>query len=187
MMTIIEKTDAMLCLNRQRQIEYFVLEDPFRFELPLTKPVFITSPLKSELMNLRKKILIADNAHGIAALHNILGETVELIEATTFTEAVDALRNPVDGVICGVHFDESRMFNLLAHTRADERTRAIPFLVFRDQQSELDATFFRSLEISVSSFGSAAFVDLFSLKDKFGVRNADAQLRDKIFALISSE
>jgi CheY-like chemotaxis protein len=134
-------------------------------------------------MDIKRRILAADNPEGIAALQNILGDSVDITTATSFLQSVKALDEPLDMIVCGVHFDESRMFDLLIHARTDPRTHNMPFIVFRDQPSELNPTFFKSLEISVSSFG-AAFVDLFTLKTSYDVADADKQFRKLIFELI---
>jgi CheY-like chemotaxis protein len=132
----------------------------------------------------RKRILGADAEQGIRTLRAVLGESAELIPADSLNQAVRVLENPVDLIICGIQFDESRMFDLLTHARQEPRVQDIPFLVFRDLESELDPMFFKSLQISVTALGATGFVDLFALKQEYGIREADAKFRRIILDLL---
>jgi hypothetical protein len=133
---------------------------------------------------LKRKILIADRPQGIETLHNVLGDSVELIAASSIDAAIRALAKPIDLVICGLHFDDSRMFDLLIYAHGNSHTCRIPFLIFRDLELELDRIIFKSLEISAKSLGAAGFVDLFTLKKETGISSADEKFRQIIFSLI---
>jgi CheY-like chemotaxis protein len=136
-------------------------------------------------MSVTKRALAADRPEGIDTLQNILKTGVDLLSATTLEAAVQGLQQPVDLIVCGVHFDDSRMFDLLIHVRADRRTRDTPFLIFRDLESELDTVFFKSMEIASKALGAAGFIDLHTLKRKHGVADADRQFRELIFTLMA--
>jgi CheY-like chemotaxis protein len=133
-------------------------------------------------METKKRVLAADRLEGIQTLHNVLGNSVEIVAATSLKEATRLMHETqVDMIICGIHFDESRMFELSTLAHGSSRTKPIPFLMFRDLESRLEPTFFKSLEISAKVIGAVGFVDLFSLKQQFGVPMADQQFREIIF------
>jgi hypothetical protein len=61
-------------------------------------------------------------------------------------------------VLCGVYFDESRMYDLLEHVRA---TRPyLPFVCCRLLDIEMPPIALKALQISVMARGASAFVDL---------------------------
>ncbi|TAL84015.1 MAG: hypothetical protein EPN74_12775 [Rhodanobacter sp.] len=128
----------------------------------------------------KKRVVAADTLQGIETLQHVLGDMVDLITATSFAKAIRTFDEPIDMIICGIHFDDSRMFDLLAYTRNQTHLREIPFYIFRDLDSALEPTFFRSLEISAGVLGATGFIDLFALKQRFGVSNADEQFRKRI-------
>lgn len=126
-------------------------------------------------------ILVADVPAGIASLRKIMGEMAALKSACKIADALGLLSPDFDLVVCGVHFDESRMFDFLMAAKSDPGTRHVPFICFRDLDSALHPTMLRSLEISCRALG-AEFVDLFELKRKYGVDEADERFRELILS-----
>ncbi|MFN3651295.1 MAG: hypothetical protein ACK47B_17105 [Armatimonadota bacterium] len=123
-------------------------------------------------------VLVADVDEGFRTLENVFGETAELITVSTVSDALESLLgHQVDLVVCGIHFDDSRMFDLLRTIQADQRLRGTPCLCFRDLNSQLAAALLESLEISCRALGAEGFVDLYELKRKYGVAGADERFR----------
>ena len=131
-----------------------------------------------------KQILVADVAGGVETLRHVVGPAAEIVGAATLDEALAALRDGVDLVICGIHFDQSRMFDLLRLAKADRATRDTPFVCFRHLDSELPQQVFESLQIACVALGAIGFVDLFELRSRYGVHEADTRLRATVFAHI---
>ncbi len=73
-------------------------------------------------------------------------------------------------ILCGVHFDDSRMFDLPRTARSD--FAAIPFVCCRIQ----------AIDIAAKSLGAAAFVDMPGLSREFGNDGAEAQFRSSVLA-----
>jgi CheY-like chemotaxis protein len=139
-------------------------------------------------MGRQYKVLAADMPQGIQTLRNILGDSVELVTAASLPMAEAILADQqVNAIICGIHFDDSRMFDLLAFAKAHPSTKAIPFLIFRDIESKLDRTFARSIQISAEIQGAVGFIDLYHLKEKHGTEFADIHLRKIIFAMLEND
>lgn len=124
-----------------------------------------------------RRILAADVPQGIQTLRNVLTAEAEIVVASTMEEAMSLLKGGADLIVCGIHFDESRMFDLLRVAKADPATRPIPFLCFRDMESELAQPVLESLQIACNALGAVAFVDLFQLRSVYGVREAHERFR----------
>jgi PleD family two-component response regulator len=131
------------------------------------------------------KIIAADRPTGVETLQKLLRDIAVVVPVTTMEAAVDVLASPFDLVICGVHFDDSRMFDLLTFVRQKDQSLVRSFLIFRDLESELDPTFFRSLEIAAEVSGAAGFVDLYSLKMAEGLDKADEHFRTIVSDLVA--
>jgi PleD family two-component response regulator len=130
-----------------------------------------------------KKILIADGPD----IERRLGALLKPHESRfvhTLGEAKRAL--PSDHyalIIIGVHFDESRMFDLLRHVRADERYRATPVVCVVSQPFDTPISV-EGLEIATRALAADAFVDF----AKYAGREAgDAAIRGVVERLLGDE
>jgi hypothetical protein len=132
------------------------------------------------------KIIAADRRAGVETLQKLLEDLATVVSVTSLDQALRAIAAPFDLVICGVHFDDSRTFDLLVSLREAKPGMVKSFLIFRDLESELDPTFFRSLEIAAQVSGAAGFVDLYSLRQAKGVAAADEHFRELVRGLVAS-
>lgn len=69
-------------------------------------------------------------------------------------------------ILCGAHFADSRMFDLLRVVKAEPRSREKPVLCYGDLPSQLSMTNFEALEISWKTLGAVGFVDFHALRKK---------------------
>lgn len=117
-----------------------------------------------------KKILVADGPDLARRVNAILGShEVDLVH--TLAEAKRALaRDDYDLIIIGVHFDESRMFDLLRQVRADARYRAKPVVCIASQRFDAPISV-EGLEIATRALAADAFVD-FAKHDDHDAGNA---------------
>src|SRR3954463_16131380 len=105
-----------------------------------------------------KKILVADGRDVPRRLAPIL-EPHEPTFVHTLADAKRALaRDGYDLIIIGVHFDESRMFDLLRQVRADERYQATPVVCVASQPFDTPISV-EGLEIATRALAADAFVD----------------------------
>lgn len=132
----------------------------------------------------KPRILVADLSAGVATIRSVLDSAADFVHAATIREAAQLLGNGVEIILCGIHFDESRMFDLLRMVKADVQHCRTPFLCFRDLESDLAPALFESLEISCRALGAERFVDLYTLKKKFGVNKADEEFRRIILSYL---
>jgi PleD family two-component response regulator len=112
---------------------------------------------------MKKSILVADHSDArISAMLN--GHDLSFVR--TLDEAKSTLtgRN-FDLIVIGVHFDESRMFDLLRHVRWQERHRATPVVCVLSAEFARHAIANEGLEIAVKALGGTAYLDLKGVGD----------------------
>jgi hypothetical protein len=103
-----------------------------------------------------KRILVADG--GERRIADILAGH-DVVPALTLGQAQNALaRERFDLVVVAVHFDESRMFDLLRHLQAS--SHAGPVVCVRSHQFVSPAISIEGLEIAAKALGATLFVDL---------------------------
>jgi CheY-like chemotaxis protein len=103
-----------------------------------------------------KRILAADG--GEKRIADILAGH-DVIPARTLAEAQRALAGEkFDMIIVAVHFDESRMFDLLRHLQASGRSE--PVVCVRSHQFVSPAITIEGLEIAAKALGATLFLDL---------------------------
>jgi CheY-like chemotaxis protein len=108
-----------------------------------------------------KRILVADRADGDRRLSEILAGH-EVTFARTMGEAQRLLeQRDFDLVMVGVHFDDSRMFDLLRHVRsAGSRHAERPLVCLRSQRFSAAAISMEGLEIAARALGCHLLLDL---------------------------
>ena len=130
----------------------------------------------------RQKVLAAVPPPALVTLEKALGRDVELTPAHQLDEALRLLRSDrgISLILCGVHFDESRMFDLLRAARAE--LPSLPFVCCRIFSVELPHVTLQAIEIASRSLGAAAFIDLPALAREHGDDGAERQLRSSVLA-----
>jgi DNA-binding response OmpR family regulator len=124
-----------------------------------------------------KRILIADRLESDRRLAAILAGN-ELVFVRTLGEAQRMLRERrFDLVLVGVHFDESRMFDLMR-----EVTDGTQVVCVRSQQFQSHAITLEGLEIAAKALGCALFLDLTWYADD---ETGNGAVRKLIDALLS--
>ena len=133
------------------------------------------------MRRVNKKILAADVPELDARLVNLLPGD-ELYFVRTVDEAIRALeRDDFDLLVISVHFDDSRMFDLLRQVRIEGRNKGIPVVCVREPGLGFTAVSTNTLEVTCRALDANAFVDLASLKDE---EERNAALRGAIEDLI---
>jgi DNA-binding response OmpR family regulator len=109
---------------------------------------------------LTRRVLVADTPEGDRRIAAILaGYELE------FVRTLDAARRALqdDGfalVLIGVHFDDSRMFDLLRYMRANPEKPGRCVVCMRSQRFASTAITIEGLEIAAKTLGCALFLDL---------------------------
>jgi CheY-like chemotaxis protein len=93
----------------------------------------------------KKRILVADIPEGRERVKQALKDQPhELVLTDSLREAKELLKHggahAFDLIICGMHFDDSRMFDLLQFVRRYDTLEELPFVVIRERHAHLQAT-----------------------------------------------
>jgi CheY-like chemotaxis protein len=98
-------------------------------------------------------------------------------------EADRLLAQRFDVIVCGTHFAESKMFELLRHAKASQASHATPILCIRVLDGELDSTAFDGISLAATALGAAGFVDLNRWRREYGFDAAREKLRELVSSL----
>ena len=124
-----------------------------------------------------KIILVADRPESDRRLAAILAG-YELVLVRTLAEARRALRGAsFDLVLVGVHFDESRMFDLMR-----ELAEGTKIVCVRSQHFQSHAISLEGLEIAAKALGCALFLDLTWYADDATGNGAVRKLLDALLS-----
>ena len=106
-----------------------------------------------------KKILIADAADQRRLGAILAGHDLRMVH--TMAEAQRAIeRERFDLIVASVHFDESRMFDLLRYLQASGGHAGRPVVCLRGQHFVSPAITIEGLEIAAKTLGATLFLDL---------------------------
>lgn len=137
-------------------------------------------------MSTAPRILVADSPEAIAVFRAALATSFELEPVTTFGQAQAALARPPALVVCGCHFDEGRMYDLLRLMKATPGLDHLPFMAVRCMQGELEDTLYESVKIAVRALGGNAFVDLLRWQRRWGAPEASHRITRLVQALVEA-
>ncbi|HZS65822.1 MAG TPA: hypothetical protein VFA72_01840 [Burkholderiales bacterium] len=108
-----------------------------------------------------KKVLVADVPEVQARVAAVLAQE-RLVFVHSLAAALSALAgDDFDLVLIGLHFDESRMFDLVRAVREGRRNRAVPIICSRMRPFAFPISM-QVIEVTVKALGAHAFADLAS-------------------------
>jgi hypothetical protein len=137
-------------------------------------------------MSTAPRVLVADTPESAEAFRDLLTSSFDLVRATTFEAARDALDPPPALVVCGCHFDEGRMYDVLRLIKATPGLGSLPFLAVRCLEGELDDPLYESVKIAVRALGGNAFVDVPRWQRRWGHAEAAHRLTQLVQTLASA-
>lgn len=121
-------------------------------------------------------ILVADTDEAFALVRDSLQGGAVLHHAPTLEHAKRLLSPATPLVVCGCHFDEGRMYDLLRYMKGRPLFASTPFLVVRTVAGQLDDALYESVEIATRALGGDGFVDLYQWTLRHGKTEADHRL-----------
>ena len=131
-------------------------------------------------MTKKPQILVACPPAAFLTLERTLNPYADLI----FVNALSAARSVVRShphlamVICGVHFDESRMFDLLDLVRRE--ASHIPFVCVRVLEYEARHLSLEAVRAATLSLGAVQFINFPNADDKVGRATAEKELENVV-------
>ena len=134
-------------------------------------------------MAARCRLLVAVTTMGYVHARRALVDAFDLVPVFSLAQARIALKEGgIDAVLASIHFDDSRMFELLADVNAlDDRP---PFICCILLGSTLSEPSLQSLVHAAQVQGCAGFLDFNRLHRKVGVAEADKQFRMELLRLL---
>ena len=128
----------------------------------------------------KPKVLAACPPPSFKAVSRVIGSDVELLSTNSLSPARRLLRTTPDlaMVICGVHFDESRMYDLLEFARRD--FPHLPFFVVRVLDWQGRRISMAALSAAAQAAGAVEVFDFAAIAKRLGERAADRALRKAI-------
>jgi hypothetical protein len=138
-------------------------------------------------MSLAPRVLVADTPESFEVFRDALTSPFTLVHATTLDAARQTLEPPPALVVCGCHFDEGRMYDLLRLLKATKGLSNVPFMAVRCVPGELlDDTLYESVKIAVRALGGNAFVDLLRWQRRWGPAEASHRLTHLVQTLTAA-
>jgi hypothetical protein len=125
------------------------------------------------------KVLAAFPSLAIPSLERIFDGHVGFLPVHSLSEAKSMLQSNADVislVACGVHFDESRMFDLLRYVR--ESFPGIPFICCRVLEMQFARISIPAIALSAASLGAVTFFDLPGRTKEVGRQAAEEEFRN---------
>jgi hypothetical protein len=114
----------------------------------------------------------------ISSLERVLDGHVGFLPVHSLFQAKAVLQSNAEGislVACGVHFDESRMFDLLRYVR--ESFPRIPVVCSRVLEMQFPQISLESIALSAASLGAVTFFDLPGRAKEVGRDAAEQEFR----------
>jgi len=134
----------------------------------------------------RCRLLVALTPMGYVHARRALQAAFDLVAAFSLQQATIALKDGgIDAILCSIHFDESRMFDLL--TAAAELAPSVPFVCCAMLDSRLSPEYRDSLIASAKSNGARGFIDYNGMQRSLGFPEADGRFRDEFLSLLGGE
>lgn len=108
---------------------------------------------------------------------DMLGRRFDLAICTSLDRAIDMLGDRIGLIICGDHFDQGRMPDLLHASKTQPTIAPIPFLGVRLFDDEPDNKRHGIVRATANMLGSDGFLDVAQWKRSVGDDYAKAKLR----------
>jgi hypothetical protein len=130
-----------------------------------------------------KRLLVADVPQLEPRVARALGAQ-RIVYVHRLPDALKALaQDDFAGVLIGMHFDDSRMFDLLRELRSASRNRDVPALCYRMRPLAFRTLSSAAIETTVMALGGRGFLDLANSQDE---EHADRALAAAAAALTES-
>lgn len=133
------------------------------------------------------RVVVADTPSSTALIRHTLPPSLDLVCVSDMKSAREALQQQApDLVICGCHFEEGRMYDLLRLMKAAPELEQVPFVAIRCVAGELEDTLYESVKIAVRALGGNVFVDYLRWQRKYGEAEAGHRLTRLVQQLLAA-
>lgn len=115
------------------------------------------------------------------------GEHTDLVCVVRLEDALAALDNGVNGVICNVHFDDGALLDLLRIVPAHKTTRDIPFIVIDASSTMTSPAITQSIKSASTAPGANDVVQISQWIAEMGVGAAVLRTRAIVLGYLGRE
>ena len=127
--------------------------------------------------------MVAETPVAIEIILPALQNHFDLLLSHTLKDALQNIGKGCDIVLCGLHFDESQMFELLFKLKENNTTKMIPFIALNTKNSVLPDSVIRLAAKAVISMGGDGFIDLPQWRKVLGDEKAFTRFRAHLHLL----
>ncbi|KIF79795.1 hypothetical protein TSA66_01435 [Noviherbaspirillum autotrophicum] len=107
----------------------------------------------------------------------IIDDDYHAVYCHTYEQAQACLDEDIYAVVCGIHFDNGKVFDYLRHVRTHPAGRDIPVFILLGNSSRYSPSIVHGMRRAAEVLGVTAFTDLIRLVDKVGKERAIDLLR----------
>lgn len=134
----------------------------------------------------RCRLLVAVTQMGYMHARRALQGNFELVPAFNLQQAIASLeQRNIDAILCSVHFDESRMFELM--DAAKDIAPGTPFVCCIMLASRLSQSSLAAMFATARSAGACGCIDYSSLQKGLGFSEADEKFRDELLRMLEQD
>jgi len=132
----------------------------------------------------KRRLLAAVTDLGYVHVRRALGDHFKRVPAFSMLQARTAIKSgDIDVILCSLHFDESRMFDLLHFAR--HVAPGVPFICCRVLHSPLNDAVVEGVSHSAESQGALGFIDYHEMQRRQGTAAAAKAFCEAVMALLS--
>lgn len=132
-------------------------------------------------------VLVAVRPEDHALVSSVLEGFFDFTVCHTLREAVARLDEPINLIVCGVHFDHGAMFDLLAAAKSHPNTNSVPFLLVLREESSHSANIIEGIRRAAAVRGVDAFLDLRELRADMSEQQMLDHLRRRMRQVLSGQ
>lgn len=125
----------------------------------------------------KRTVLVAIRPEDKALAAAIIDNAYRAVYCHTYEQAQACLDEGIYAVVCGVHFDNGKVFDYLRCVRTHPAARNIPVFILLGNSSRYSPSIVHGMRRAAEVLGVTAFTDLIRLTDKVGREQAIAILR----------
>lgn len=146
----------------------------------------VNSPLHRTFMNRigTPNLLIAVSSQDTQLVHDVLGDEFNLLLCHSYQDAATLMVDDISLAICGVHFDQGRMFDLLQLVRSIPELHDVPFLLALGREVKYSQAILQGIEAAAESLGATAFINILELVSCLGKEDAYEDIRRTVRRLL---
>jgi hypothetical protein len=104
------------------------------------------------------RVMAAVTPPGLKILRPMIAGRCQVIPAYTMPVAMELVRDRIQLVVCSLHFDESRMFDLLSYMRI--AMPRLPVVCCAMMQTQLSEAAMHDLTVAARELGAVDFIDM---------------------------